>query len=51
MNPGGSVKDRTAKWMLLDAEKRGVLTRGQPGRVVEGKAAVVDMERAPGAAA
>jgi cysteine synthase A len=35
MNPGGSVKDRTAKWMLLDAERRGALVRGTPGRVVE----------------
>ncbi len=25
MNPGGSVKDRAAKWIVLDAEKRGVL--------------------------
>jgi len=25
MNPGGSVKDRAAKWIVLDAEKRGLL--------------------------
>lgn len=28
MNPGGSIKDRTALGMILDAEKRGVLTPG-----------------------
>ena len=33
MNPGGSVKDRAAKWIVLDAEKRGVLKPG--GTVVE----------------
>src|SRR5205085_12674768 len=26
-NPGGSVKDRAALWMILDGERRGVLTR------------------------
>src|ERR1700688_3005066 len=36
MNPGGSVKDRAAKWIVLDAEKRGVLRTG--GTVVEGTA-------------
>src|ERR1700719_4350667 len=36
MNPGGSVKDRAAKWIVLDAEKRGVLQPG--GTVVEGTA-------------
>jgi len=36
MNPGGSVKDRAAKWIILDAEKRGVLKPG--GTVVEGTA-------------
>ena len=25
MNPGGSVKDRAAKWIVLDAERRGLL--------------------------
>ncbi|MEP6494302.1 MAG: cysteine synthase A [bacterium] len=28
MNPGGSIKDRTALGMILDAEERGVLTPG-----------------------
>jgi len=36
MNPGGSVKDRAAKFMVLDAEKRGVLRPG--GVIVEGTA-------------
>jgi cysteine synthase A len=36
MNPGGSVKDRAAKWIVLDAEGRGVLKPG--GTVVEGTA-------------
>jgi cysteine synthase A len=36
MNPGGSVKDRAAKWIILDAEARGVLKPG--GTVVEGTA-------------
>ena len=36
MNPGGSVKDRAAKWIVLDAEKRGTLQPG--GTVVEGTA-------------
>ena len=36
MNPGGSVKDRAAKWIVLDAERRGTLKAG--GTVVEGTA-------------
>jgi len=36
MNPGGSVKDRAALYMILDAEKRGALTPG--GVIVEGTA-------------
>jgi cysteine synthase A len=36
LNPGGSVKDRAALYILLDAEKRGLLERG--GVVVEGTA-------------
>jgi len=36
MNPGGSVKDRAAKWIVLDAEQRGALKPG--GTVVEGTA-------------
>ena len=36
LNPGGSVKDRAAKAIILDAEKRGLLRPG--GLVVEGTA-------------
>lgn len=36
LNPGGSVKDRAAKYMVLDAEARGELRPG--GVVVEGTA-------------
>jgi len=36
LNPGGSVKDRAALYMILDAEKRGELAPG--GVVVEGTA-------------
>ena len=36
MNPGGSVKDRAAKSIVLDAERRGALKHG--GTVVEGTA-------------
>src|SRR6202171_4940926 len=36
MNPGGSVKDRPGKQMILEAEKRGELRPG--GLVVEGTA-------------
>ena len=36
MNPGGSVKDRAAKWIVLEAEARGALRAG--GTVVEGTA-------------
>jgi cysteine synthase A len=36
MNPGGSVKDRAARGIVLDAEKRGALRPG--GTVVEGTA-------------
>lgn len=36
LNPGGSVKDRAAKWIVLDAEQRGALRPG--GTVVEGTA-------------
>ncbi len=25
LNPGGSVKDRAALWMIEDAEKKGIL--------------------------
>lgn len=36
MNPGGSIKDRPALGMILDAERRGVLKAG--GLIVEGTA-------------
>ena len=36
MNPGGSVKDRAALYIILDAERRGALKPG--GTVVEGTA-------------
>ncbi|KAI1818694.1 cysteine synthase (O-acetylserine (thiol)-lyase-like protein) [Poronia punctata] len=36
MNPGGSVKDRAALYVVLDAEERGLLKAG--GTVVEGTA-------------
>ena len=36
LNPGMSVKDRAAKFMVLDAEARGVLEPG--GTIVEGTA-------------
>ena len=36
LNPGGSVKDRAALYILLDAEKRGLLKPG--GTIVEGTA-------------
>jgi len=36
LNPGGSVKDRAALFMVLDAEQRGVLKPG--GTIVEGTA-------------
>src|SRR6202034_1070232 len=36
MNPGGSVKDRAARAIVLDAERRGQLNPG--GTVVEGTA-------------
>ena len=36
LNPGGSVKDRAAKFMILDAEERGTLEPG--GVIVEGTA-------------
>ena len=37
-NPGGSIKDRAALSMILDAEKRGLLTPGKRGTIVEGTA-------------
>jgi cysteine synthase len=38
MAPGGSVKDRAALGIVLDAEARGQLVPGQPGTIVEGTA-------------
>jgi cysteine synthase len=40
LNPGGSVKDRTARALILDAEARGVLVphRDPPMTIVEGTA-------------
>jgi len=38
LNPGGSVKDRAALWIVRDAEERGVLRPGSPGIIVEGTA-------------
>jgi cysteine synthase len=34
-NPGGSVKDRAAKWMIDEAEKGGILTPGSGQTVIE----------------
>src|SRR6478609_9632553 len=34
-NPGGSVKDRAAKWMVDEAEKDGILTQGSGQIVLE----------------
>src|SRR3546814_4108670 len=36
MSPGGSVKDRAAKYLLLDALERGLIAPG--GTVIEGTA-------------
>ena len=36
LNPGGSVKDRAARGIVEDAERRGALTAG--GTIVEGTA-------------
>ncbi|KAJ3414766.1 Nuclear import receptor [Chytridiales sp. JEL 0842] len=38
MNPGGSVKDRAALYLVKDAEERGLLKPGTRGTVVEGTA-------------
>jgi cysteine synthase A len=37
-NPGGSIKDRAALWMIRDAEHRNILKRGERGIIVEGTA-------------
>jgi cysteine synthase A len=36
LNPGGSVKDRAAKYIVLDGEKKGLIEKG--GLIVEGTA-------------
>lgn len=36
MNPGGSIKDRAARWIVDDAERRGLI--GPGGTIVEGTA-------------
>eukprot|EP00949_MAST-11_sp_MAST-11-sp1_P004875 g4875.t1 len=36
LNPGGSVKDRAALWMIEDAEKKGLLSREMGGTIYEG---------------
>ena len=38
LNPGGSVKDRTARAIILDAEARGVLAPGSGQTIIEGTA-------------
>lgn len=35
MNPGGSVKDRAALYLIKDAEEKGLIQPG--GTIVEGK--------------
>ena len=35
MNPGGSIKDRAARSLILDAERRGLLKREGGYRIVE----------------
>ena len=37
-NPGSSIKDRAALWMVKDAEKKKQLIRGQKGIIIEGTA-------------
>jgi hypothetical protein len=37
-NPGGSVKDRAALYLIKDAEEKGKLVPGQPGLIIEGTA-------------
>lgn len=38
MNPSSSVKARAALYLILDAERRGLLTPGKPGIIVESTA-------------
>ena len=37
-NPGSSIKDRAALWMIKHAESTGQLVRGRKGAIVEGTA-------------
>jgi cysteine synthase len=37
-NPGSSIKDRAALWMVKDAEKKKTLVRGESGLIIEGTA-------------
>lgn len=37
-NPGGSVKDRAARFIITKAEEEGRLTPGKPGIIIEGTA-------------
>jgi cysteine synthase len=39
MNPGGSVKDRAALYVVKDAEERGLIKPG--GTIVEGTAGTI----------
>eukprot|EP01083_Nonionella_stella_P231043 816187_1 len=38
MNPGGSVKDRAALWIIREAQQQGLLIKNEPGIIVEGTA-------------
>lgn len=38
LNPGGSVKDRAALYLIKDAEEKGLLVPGKQGIIVEGTA-------------
>jgi len=38
LNPGGSHKARIALGMILDAERRGILVRGQQQTIIEPRA-------------
>lgn len=37
-NPGGSIKDRAALYIIKEAEKQGILTPNEEGIIVEGTA-------------
>jgi len=42
MNPGGSIKDRAAKYIIDDAIKRKLLRAG--GTIVEGTLAILELD-------